>query len=286
MSYVDEAFSKLKSTLETTDTENELASSRQNLIRDHLTTNWDIKETFLEGSYKRHTKTKRLQDVDIFVVIDADGDQGHFKGEPPGRVLDALAKVLKERWDDVTIDRMAAVVSHGDDVASFEVVPAFRRDGEGFRIPDRKLGKWIDTDPSVHEDLSTRKNKACGEKYVPFVKMVKGANRELGNPVAPSFLLEVMALDLVAEPFGRYQDEVSWFLASAADQVTNDWPDPAGLGPDVNSEMDVHDRKSAADALAGAAEIAQRAVWLEDDGQERAAVDEWRRLFGWRMPRP
>ena len=28
------------------------------------------------------------------------------------------------------------------------------------------------------------------------------------------------------------------------------------------------------------------AVWLEDDGQEREAVEEWRKLFNWRMPRP
>jgi hypothetical protein len=45
----------------------------------------------------------------------------------------------------------------------------------------------------------------CDGKYVPFVTMVKGANRELGDPVDPSFRLEVMGLALVAEPFGRYQ---------------------------------------------------------------------------------
>ena len=286
MSYVDEAFGKLKKTLEITDTEGALASSRQNSIRDHLSEHWEVDRTFLEGSYRRHTKTKRLQDVDIFVVIKASGAQGGYRDKSPNHVLDALAEVLREKWDDVRIDRMAAVISYGDDVASFEVVPAFERDGGGFSIPDAKLGRWISTDPTVHQELTTKKNDACGEKYVPFVKMVKGANRELGDPVAPSFLLEVMALDLVSEPFGRYQDEVSWFLATASERISEDWADPAGLGPDVNSEMDSTERKSAGVALADAAEIAQRAVWLEDDGQDRAAVEEWRRLFGWRMPRP
>ena len=37
--------------------------------------------------------------------------------------------------------------------------------------------------------------------------------------MTPSFLVEVMALGLVKEPFGRYQDEVRWFLASAAEGV-------------------------------------------------------------------
>ena len=54
----------------------------------------------------------------------------------------------------------------------------------------------------------TAKNKACDAKFVPFVKMVKGVNREAGDPIEPAFLLEVMALDLVIEPFGRYRDEI------------------------------------------------------------------------------
>ena len=37
---------------------------------------------------------------------------------------------------------------------------------------------------------------------------------------------------------------------------------------------------------AKAAAKAETAIRLEDDNQERAAVEEWRRLFSWRMPRP
>jgi hypothetical protein len=94
-----------------------------------------------------------------------------------------------------------------------------------------------------------------------------------------------MAQDLVKEPFGRYQDEVRWFLASAAEGVADSWPDPAGLGPDVNT-MTSSQRATATIALENALEIAEQAIRLEDDGQERAAVEEWRRLFSWRMPRP
>jgi hypothetical protein len=32
--------------------------------------------------------------------------------------------------------------------------------------------------------------------------------------------------------------------------------------------------------------LAEEALLLENDGKERAAVDKWRRLFGWRMPVP
>lgn len=95
-----------------------------------------------------------------------------------------------------------------------------------------------------------------------------------------------MAQRLVDTPFGRYQDEISWFLASAAEQITDDWPDPAKIGPIVNGTMSATERQAAAATLREWQQIAEGAVRLEDRGEEKAAVEEWRRLFGSRMPRP
>lgn len=286
MGYVDDAFANLKSGLEITQGESDLASRRQKAIRELLDGTFDILTDWLSGSYARHTKTKRLKDVDIFVVLDPAGKQGHLLKAWPGDVLEEFAKVLRTKYDNVSIDRMAAVVQYGDDIASMEVVPAFPRNDGGYFIPDTVTGKWIATDPAKHASLATGKNAECAGRWIPLVKMIKGANRELGDAVYPSFLLEVMALDIVDVPFGRYQDEVLWFFSTAAERIDENWPDPAGLGPDVNAEMGDGERRAAGTALADAAEIAERAVWLEDDGQERAAVEQWRKLFGSRMPRP
>jgi hypothetical protein len=123
---------------------------------------------------------------------------------------------------------------------------------------------------------------------VPFVKMIKAINRNFEEPISPSFLLEVMVQDYAgnSRSFGRYQDEIAWFLATAAEQITDDWADPAKIGPTVNGTMSAAERRSAAETLADWQRIAEKAVRLEDAGQERAAVEEWRNLFGWRMPRP
>lgn len=287
MGYVDDAFANLRNQLEITPSESKLAQRRHTEIRDHVASEWELEDDFLTGSYRRQTKTKKLQDVDIFVVVKRDGAQGHLRDLGPDELLRELKKVLEKKYDRVSIDRFACVVDFGseeDEIVSFDVVPAFKRKSGGYEIPDTRAG-WIDTNPKKHDELTTDKNKACDEKFVPFVKMIKGANRELGDPVDPSFLLEVMALDLVDTPFGSYQDELVLFLATAADELDRPWPDPAGLGPDVNT-MTSTERASARTALADAQLIAERAVWLEDDGQERTAVEEWRRLFGWRMPRP
>lgn len=287
MSLVDDAFDNLKSSLEITQKESKTAARRHKEIRDHVGTEWDLDDDFLTGSYRRDTKTKKLKDVDIFVVVKPTGAQGGLRDKAPSTVLDRLVTLLKKKYDDVVADGFAATIDFGneDDVMSFDVVPAYDHPDGGYEIPNARTGDWIRTNPKTHHELSTAKNKQCDDKYVPFVKMVKGANRELDEPVSPSFLLEVMALDLVKTPFGRYQDEVRWFIATAIDHLEDPWPDPAKLGPAVNT-MTAAQRSSARLKLADALAIAEEAIRLEDAGQQRAAIEEWRRLFGSRMPRP
>jgi hypothetical protein len=287
MGYVDEAFAKLKSTLEIGKTEQGLAVRRHHQIRDHVRQAWSLEDDFLTGSYRRDTKTKKLKDVDIFVVIDDEGPQAHLRDLGPAAVLGELLAVLRPKYPGAYVDRMSCVVPFGkeEEVMSFDVVPAFDREGGGYEIPDTRTGAWISTNPRIHHELSTAKNKLCDGKFVPFVKMIKGINRHLQNPVAPSFLIEVMAQDIVMEPFGDYPEEVRWFLATAAERVDESWPDPAGLGPDVNT-MSAFERTKAATTLREAQFISEKAIDLAATGQERAAVETWRELFGWRMPRP
>jgi len=57
MGYVDDAFAKLKSTLEIGKTEQDLAVRRHRQIRDHVRESWTLEEDFLTGSYRRETTT-------------------------------------------------------------------------------------------------------------------------------------------------------------------------------------------------------------------------------------
>ncbi|MGW4466373.1 CBASS oligonucleotide cyclase [Micromonospora sp. NPDC004704] len=286
MGYIDDAFTKLKSNLEITATEQKLAAARHETIRDYVRSKWQLTDDFLTGSYRRDTKTKKLKDIDIFLVIDPDGPQGGYRNQPPLDVLNALLAVLQERWPDAYRDGMAIIIPYGDDVMSIEAVPTFKRSAGGYFMPEPAAGTWIATNPKRHHELSIDKNKACDGKYVPLVKMIKGVNRELGEPVSPSFLLEVMAQSIVKTPVGRYQDELVLFLATAADRIDETWSDPARLGGDVNTVMTPTQKRAAANALRGAQHIAERAVDLEDEGQDRAAYAEWKKLFGERMTQP
>jgi predicted nucleotidyltransferase len=284
MGKVDDAFKGLKTNLEISETERKLAVSRHHLIRDHIRTRWDLEDDFLTGSYARHTKTKKLKDIDIFVVIDPNGPQAELANGTGDNAVKALQEVLSSRWKDATTDANVVRIDYaGEEVASYEVAPVFARPS-GFVIPNGS--GWMATDPSKHAELVTSKNRDCDSKFVPLVKMLKGVNRHFDEPIDPPFLIEVMALELVDGPIGNYQDEISFFLASAADQVELNWPDPAGLGDDVNGSMPVSERKRVSIQIREWLAIAEDALLLEQSGQELRAVARWKELFGWRMPQP
>ena len=77
----------------------------------------------------------------------------------------------------------------------------------------------------------TNANKAFGGEWKGMVRIfsIKRWNVEKGKPVRPSFLLEVMALDLLRPPFGGdYPYEFESFLSSAAARIHEEWPEPWG----------------------------------------------------------
>ena len=200
---------------------------------------------FLTGSYARHTKTKPLKDVDIFFCLGE--KERHWRDKAPDEVLKAFEACLAKKYGADCVERGRRCVTvefekrnptadEEGKVLSNDAVPAFEL-GSCYEIPDRDLGRWIKTDPDIHKEKSTAKNRECGGKWVPLVKMLKRWNRSAGKPIAPSFLIEVMALELVDPPFTTYASEVRRFFAAALDGLNRDWPDPAGYGPPVSDQM-------------------------------------------------
>ena len=202
-------------------------------------------------------------------MINPTGPQGHLANGTGTAAVSALREVLSTRWSDLDTDEHVVTINYpGEDVASYEVAPVFPAKGDGYLMPNGTA--WMATDPTEHERLVTEKNRKCDGKFVPFVKMVKGINREANDAIQPSFLLEVMGLGLVLEPFGRYRDEIRFFLASAADRFVDDWPDPAGLGPNVNAGIPKARRETLGTHRAG----------LARDRRRSAAVGERRKGAG------
>jgi hypothetical protein len=288
----DEAFRKFRRRLETTPTEDNSASNRQKRIRKQVEDagTLTVVGTFLTGAYRRHTKTKPLRDVDIMIVL---GDDSYL-GRHPHEILSAMREILAPLYGEhrVTCDRFAVRVDFGvkvvddisdeEEVVSFDVVPAFQT-GDHYLIPDEVTGEWITTNPTIHYDLAVAANKAFSEQWKPLVKMIKKWNTVAGKPIDPSFLIEVMALDLIGGTWtGSHARELRQFFASAADRITDGWPDPAHLGPDISIILDNDSAKMAAaiTALNKAETACTAAIRLEQVGRTGAALQTWRALFG------
>lgn len=284
----NEAFRKFRSRLELTQKEQDDASRRQQEIRGVMNAAFRITHDFLTGSYRRWTKTKPLKDVDIFCVFHDDERPRYRNDKLPSVILDAVERILIDKYGAQNVHKQRRSVTvdfpHSQDeelVMSFDVVPAFTRVSH-YEIPDTATAKgWTETNPKVHEELATAANAAFDGEWKGMVRMAKSWNRAKGKPVKPSFLIEVMALDILRPPFGGdFPYEFLAFFATAADRIDDAWPDPAGLGPPVSDSMNATERAAAKRALTDAHHAIREAIELSRAGQNGAALRKYRDLFG------
>lgn len=289
-----QAFDKFRQRLELGDKEAKDASKRQTEVRECIRGTFDLSRDFLSGSYSRHTKTKPLKDVDIVFVL---GDKERWRrDQPPIDTLQAFETCLKKTHSDdgqVCIGRRSVTVEfeknyypeeHDGKVLSIDAVPAFSSGKDEYEIPDKDSGKWIKTNPELHKQQSTAKNKELSERFVPLVKMAKGWNRANGKPIKPSFLVEVMAQGLVDPPFSAYPDEIRNLFASMEANIGTEWPDPAGLGPPVSDQMTAQLVSDARKALQEAQRKAALARRAEETGRQGDALRLWREILGEYFP--
>jgi hypothetical protein len=285
---VTEAFRKFRKRLELTQKEQDDASRRQKEIREVMNRGFKIADDFLTGSYKRWTKTKPLKDVDIFCVFHDDERPKYRDGKHPSVVLADTEKVLADEYGASNVGRQRRSVTvrfpDGSDeerVMSFDVVPAFAKSSH-FEIPDTATAKgWTETNPKIHAEKATAANEAFNGEWKGMVRMAKRWNETKNKPVKPSFLFEVMALDILRPPFGGdFPYEFMALFATAADRIDENWPDPAGLGPPVSDSMNAADRATAKQALTQAHHMVREAIQLSRAGKNGDAMRKYRELFG------
>jgi Second Messenger Oligonucleotide or Dinucleotide Synthetase domain len=292
----NEAFRKFRTNLELTQKEQDNASSRQKEIRALMDESFQIADDFLTGSYRRWTKTKPLKDVDIFCVF-ADSERAKYRdGKSPSIILADTEKVLVRKYgrENVHIRRRSVTVDFPDAnagkdgeerIMSFDVVPAFTKSSH-YEIPDTGNSKgWTETNPKVHAEKATAANDGFSGEWKGMVRMAKSWNRANNSIVKPSFLIEVMGLDVLRPPFGGdFPYEMMGFFATMADRIDDNWPDPAGLGPPVSDGMNVTERAAAKRALTEAHYMVREAIQLSRTGRNGDALRKYRELFGDRFP--
>lgn len=283
----EEAFEKFRQRLELSETERQNTIKRHNEVRDVIRADFSVDRDLLTGSYKRHTKTKPLKDVDVFFVLSQE-ERDKYRSKPPADLINAFVKSLRAVYGEAAVEpgRRCATVRFDRNttdeegkVLSIDAVPAFVV-GDCYEIPDRVRGDWVKTDPEIHMRQATAKNKELGGKWVPLVKMIKRWNRSADKAIKPAFLIEVMMQGLVDAPFTTYPSEVRRFFAAALDGLDRQWPDPAGYGPPISEQMTPQLIAVAKEKLRQAEMKAALAVRLEKQGKQGESIQLWREIMG------
>jgi Second Messenger Oligonucleotide or Dinucleotide Synthetase domain len=284
---INDAFRKFRSRLEITQKEQDDASQRQKDIRALMDKTFKLEEDFLTGSYRRYTKTKPLKDVDIFCVLH--NDERHYRDKHPSILLAKVEEVLAKKYGREYVSRQRRsvtvdfnVAGQEDRVISFDVVPAFSK-SDHYEIPDiATISGWTETNPRIHAEKATAANDKYSGEWKGMVRMIKKWNLMKDKPIKPSFLLEVMALDLLRPPFnGEYPYELKSFFASAwLGEIDEAWPDPAGFGPPVSDAMNAGERAGARAALLEAEALVTKAIRLSTRDNNGEALRTYRALFG------
>ena len=151
-----------------------------------------------------------------------------------------------------------------------------------YEIPDTAtISGWTETNPKVHYDKAVDAQRAYNDEWKGLVRMMKKWNNQRNKPIKPSFLIEVMALEILKPSWGGdYRREMQAFFATLADRIHETWPDPAGLGPRSATAW-THPRSSFPARNSVRQNVKRRKPsGLERDGKQGAALDAWRALFG------
>ncbi|MGH9915903.1 MAG: CBASS oligonucleotide cyclase [Pyrinomonadaceae bacterium] len=275
-----QSFLQLKSNLEITGLQQQTVSTRQQNVRDAVTTDLTVLDTFLTGSYRRSTMIAPLKDadVDVFVVLDA----SYFKQDGQAWLLDNVKTMIKKTYPTTPkISRNGQAVTITFTDFTVDVVPAFNRQGGGYLIADSVNARWIATDPKKHVDIWSTANATHQGNLVPLIKMLKGWNRQNGA-LLRSFHLEAVILGILNNvTINDFSSGARFVFDKARQTVRSATYDPSGYGGNLadylNTQQKINDVVSR---LESAYNRAVDAESLDKQGKTSQAVDKWRLIFG------
>lgn len=286
---IDGAFSEFKSNLEITGLQASTVSSRQQNVRKVVSEKLTVSDSFLTGSYSRHTMIAPLKeaDIDIFVVLD-NRYFHHYNGQNGGQagLLDLLKSALKRTYSktpDISRNGQAVTITFMDFIV--DVVPAFNKKGGGYLIPNSISQNWISTNPQKHTGIWTAENTVHNSDLVPLIKMIKAWNKTINN-FFQSFHLEVMVLQVLqGVRISNYSSGARYFFDKGRTYVTKQNPDPAGYQGDVGAYLNTQQKiDNAVSRFQTAYKRALQAENWTNRNSITTAIQKWRKIFGSYFP--
>lgn len=275
---IQDGFKQLRSNLEITDLQRSTVSTTQQAVRAAVEKGFAVLDSFLTGSYARHTLIAPLSDadIDVFVIL----DPKYYSSAAPKTLLATLRDTLNKTYPNTPqINRSGQAVRITFTKFRMDVVPAFYRNGGGYLILSDTLDKWIPTDPKKHELLISNSNTAHDGDLIPICKMIKGWNKNNGDHLR-SFYLELLTEKVLSGvTISNDWSGVRFVFDKAKEAVRFTIPDPAGFGENISGLIDINVNQ-AVNLMTNAHQTALAAEALDLQGKTPAAYAQWQELFG------
>lgn len=208
MATVESYFEKFVSNLNPDDDAKNNAKVAHNALRDHLFESELYGEyysdSFLYGSYKRHTAIHDIDDVDVCILVDIDHTSEDGK---PMKVLKKLKKAISGYYTDVewyddentAYNRRSILVkdalpNNPNSQLSLDVIPAIQDpDSDFLLVPDKELWEWVQTNPKWHIDFSQKMNDDSDQEFIKIVKIFKHLKKyHIKNKHPKGFWIETL----------------------------------------------------------------------------------------------
>lgn len=282
-STVTGAFNLYDATLNLDKSERARAQKRHQDITALLVASGIVALTFLQGSFARKTMRKPLKDVDMVVVmverLRAELERPGGPARAMALLRDAVAAAYPSaRFDADGPSAHALQVTFPDLPFTFDLVPALAADGEIVHIADRDEDRWEWSNARTLNRVVSERNVATDGQWVHQVRMGKALKDRYDDLDLCGLAFEALAHDsiFVIKP---HDVALADLLRHASTAVLGKILEPTGV-EDLTEEWDDDQRRRYADRFTSLPRRADEAIRLREDGQEAAAVDVWRSVFG------
>lgn len=280
---LSEGFDSFSFNLEITDLQSSVVATRQQNVRAALTSEFQVLDTFLTGSYRRNTMIAPLAqaDVDVFIVLDPQ----YYHQNTPQSLLERVRTRLRVTYPQtprISKNGQAVTISFTD--FSVDVVPGFHRQGGGYLIPDATGGRWLSTDPKRHVEIWTAANQSHEGDLIPLMKMLKCWNRAHSG-FFRSFHLEALTMAVLNNvEITNFPSGIRYVFEHARAAFTRPVLDPAGYDGNLGDYVDMITGAEIANRLESAYQRAVAAETAIRSGRIDLAFERYRQIFGDTFP--
>lgn len=240
------------------------------------------KDTFLSGSYARHTAINDINDVDVICVIDINPSIT----EP--EVVLAWTQGILGKYYKETKRQGRSVGAQAAKGVWLDIVPAapMGADDGPLWIPDREARQWVQTHPKGQIQAATDKNKSTNGYYVQVVKLMKFWRDRLPTESCrlKSYILESMIYGSIGSPSSHAVAVVNVlegmerkYGASRDLNIVPTIADPGYSSVNVAKHWQSKDFNDFMNQVKSSARTTRKALDSTDESESRKL---WRQVFG------